>query len=228
MSLAMLRWNWHLKVLRLRLDCQEEEVIVLVRENLVLFKPQLLIHQWFNQFHIPQITAPMSCERNQVSLFHFFSETHIYQSLDVHINCQFYPRKGLLTYGCGHIDHKTLKCSIAKISWQYIIWSIFFIWRPTKILELSFFLLWNFSMPYHNQFQVKQLWSWLGMVSHYGMKRTCSQAVLMCHWQRRVWRRQLKLVRESATYLSTWYTHQPWSVHKWLLCLPWPSTVAKR
>jgi hypothetical protein len=34
--------------------------------------------------------------------------------------------------------------------------------------------------------------------------------VLMCHWQRRVWRRQLKLVRESATYLSTWYTHQPW------------------
>jgi len=116
--------------------------------------------------------------------------------------------------------------TIEKIMLIYRLIDI--IWRLIKIWSWVFSFCEIFLMLYSNLFQVKQLWYWLGMVSHYGMKRTSSQAVLMCHWLRRVWRRQLKLVRESATYPSTWYIHQPWYVRRWLPCLPWLSIVAKR
>lgn len=50
----------------------------------------------------------------------------------------------------------------------------------------------------------------------------------MYHWPRKVWKRQLKLARESAIYLSTWSIHLHSFVHRWLLCLLWLSIVVKR
>lgn len=69
--------------------------------------------------------------------------------------------------------------------------------------------------------QVKLIWYWLGMASLFGMRRTCSSVVWMCHWRRRVRRKPLKLVIGYAIYPSTWYILLHWFVHRWLLCLPW-------